>query len=171
MLSVKIKNQGSSAYQPDVYGESIIVERHFSHTSSGFKIKNANGKVISTRKGDLEDITDAFALQIDNPMNVLTQDNARQFLNHSGPADKFKFFMQGTQLEQLSNDYKILEESLDRTEGQLMKAQEIVEDHSKRFHEAKKRLAASAEHENLRRQIKNAAHQQFWAMVIQLEKV
>ena len=116
-LSVKIKNAEPNAYQHEIYGDAIIVERQFSRTgSSGFKLKSANKRVISTRKGDLDDLCDYFALSLDNPMSVLTQDNARQFLNSSTPHDKYSFFSKGTQLEQLSQDYQLVEESIDSVE-------------------------------------------------------
>jgi chromosome segregation ATPase len=38
---------------------------------------------------------------------------ARQFLNHSTPKDKYKFFLQGTQLENLNRDYQQIEQSLE----------------------------------------------------------
>lgn len=96
---MKLKNTSDTAYQHEVYGNTIIVERHFSRAgSSNFKLKSSSGKIISSRKSDLDEICDYFALQIDNPMNVLTQDMARQFLNNSIPLDKYKFFMKGTQL-------------------------------------------------------------------------
>jgi chromosome segregation ATPase len=113
-LRVRIKNQGELAYLPDLYGKSIIVERHFSKSgTSGFSLRNADGKQVSTKKSDLDDILDALALQLDNPMNVLTQDKAREFLNSSSPADKYRFFIQGTHLERLDTDYKVLSDSLE----------------------------------------------------------
>ena len=70
-LSVKIKNQGESAYKPDLYGKSMIVERTFTRNgASNFKIKNSAGKIVSTKRADLDDALDFFALQLDNPMNV-----------------------------------------------------------------------------------------------------
>ncbi|KAG9669567.1 DNA repair protein Rad18, partial [Aureobasidium melanogenum] len=115
-VAVKIKNDGDMAYHPNDYGKSIIVERHFSQSGSGFKIKNAQGKTMSTKKAELENIVDFFALQLDNPMNVLSQDRAREFLSGSSPHDKYKFFIKGTQLEQLDGDYRILEDQLDTIE-------------------------------------------------------
>ncbi|KAG9192367.1 hypothetical protein G6011_11101 [Alternaria panax] len=113
-VTVRIKNQGSLAYKPAQYGDSIIVERHFSRSgASGFKLKNVQNKLVTNKKAELEDILDAFSMQIDNPMNVLTQDMARQFLNHSTPKDKYKFFLQGTQLENLNRDYQQIEQSLE----------------------------------------------------------
>ena len=44
-ITVKIKNQGNGAYMPEEFGESIIVERHFSRSgASGFKIKKRTRK-------------------------------------------------------------------------------------------------------------------------------
>lgn len=119
-VQVKIKNQGELAYLPELYGATIIVERHFTMSgSSGFSIRNANGKQVSTKKSDLDDILDALALQLDNPMNVLTQDMARQFLNSSSPAEKYKFFIKGTHLERLDSDYKVLNQSLEKNHVEL----------------------------------------------------
>ncbi|TLD20156.1 putative DNA repair protein Rad18 [Venturia nashicola] len=127
-VTVKIKNQGELAYLPELYGNSIIVQRHFSmNGSSGFSLRNANGKQVSTMKSDLDDIVDALALQLDNPMNVLTQDKAREFLTSSTPAEKYKFFIKGTHLERLDSDYKVLNEVNDRSLSQLYDMKESRE--------------------------------------------
>jgi len=54
-------------------GRCLTVERHFNRSgTSRFKLKDQNGRVVSTEKAELEDILDAFSMQIDNAMNVLT---------------------------------------------------------------------------------------------------
>ena len=139
-LAVKIKNRGEGAYKPELYGDSITVERHFSKSgTSGFKIKNAEEKVITSRKTDLDDILDYFAFQLDNPINVLTQDMARQFLSNSTPEDKYKFFIKGTQLETLDADYKLLEEHLDSMDAKLRSRKEDMAGLKQKSEEAKKR--------------------------------
>lgn len=169
-LSVKIKNAGIG-YQQEVYGDSIIVERHFSKAgTSGFKIKNSNGRVISTRKLDLEDICDYFALSLDNPMSVLTQDMARQFLNNSNPQDKYKFFVKGTQLEQLNQDYFLLEESIDNMEetfGDKMKDLKVLEEKLKRAKEAQ---TMSEKYDVIRQKIRRLGRQMAWAQVEEQER-
>ncbi|KJR79900.1 SMC6 protein [Sporothrix schenckii 1099-18] len=113
-LAVWIKNCGDDAYEHDVYGDSIIVERHFSKSgTSSFKLKSGTQRLISTKRADVDDIVEYFYLQVDNPLNVLSQDNARQFLNSSSPALKYKFFVQGVQLEQLDKDYELIKQFLD----------------------------------------------------------
>ncbi|KAK3348070.1 LOW QUALITY PROTEIN: hypothetical protein B0H65DRAFT_508023 [Neurospora tetraspora] len=88
-------NQGQDAYRHD---------RHFSKSgSSSFKIQ------------EVEEIVEYYALQVDNPLN----DNARQFLNSSTKQQKYKFFIEGVQLQQLDNDYRLIAESLELMESKI----------------------------------------------------
>lgn len=169
-LTVKIKNTSDSAYQHEVYGDTIIVERHFSRSgSSNFRLKSSTGSLISNRKADLEEICDYFALQIDNPMNVLTQDMARQFLNSSTPADKYKFFMKGTQLEHLDGDYLQIEQSVDIMDQDLFKKMKHVETYEEEAKKAKSLLTLSEKHDTLRQKIRGFGFQMAWAQVEEQE--
>ena len=169
-MSVKIKNAGIAAYQQEVYGNSIIVERHFSRSgNSSFKLKSSTGKLISTRKFDLDEICDYYALQIDNPMNVLTQDMARQFLNTSNPSDKYKFFMKGTQLEHLDADYRQMEESIDQIDDQIMKVEKDVEIYREDADKKRKLQKMSEQHNSLRFTIRDLGRQMAWAQVEEQE--
>lgn len=170
-LCVKIKNTSDSAYQHEVYGDSIIVERHISRSgSSNYKIKSATGRLISNRKVDLEEICDYFALQIDNPMNVLTQDMARQFLNNSSPAEKYKFFMKGTQLEHLDGDYLQMEQSVDVMDQNLFQMVKDLQQLEEDMQRAKSLLLLSKKHDTLRAKIKAFSDQMAWAQVEEQER-
>lgn len=169
-LAVKIKNRGEGAYKPDLYGSSITVERHFSKSgTSGFKIKNAEEKVITSRKADLDDILDYFAFQLDNPINVLTQDMARQFLSNSTPEDKYKFFIKGTQLETLDADYKLLEEHLDSMDAKLRSREEDMAGLRQRSEEAKKRKQRLDAGQAIEDKIKKTKWMHAWAQVEEQE--
>jgi chromosome segregation ATPase len=171
-LSVKIKNQGPSAYKRDIYGNSIIVQRHFNRQgTSGFKIQNANGKIISTKKSELEDILDVFALQLDNPMNVLTQDMARQFLNNSTPLDKYRFFYKGTHLEQLDADYRILSESVDSNDHMEVNLKEATRASKRAFDVAEKKSKMAENQKNLQETYKMYSRQMAWAQVAEQEQL
>lgn len=171
MLSVKLKNQTDSGYQYDVYGDAIIVERHFSRSgSSSFKLKSSTGRIISTRKGDLDDICDYFALQIDNPMNVLTQDMARQFLNNSTPQDKYKFFMKGTQLEHLDGDYMIVEQNLETLDADLWKKNQDVEDLKAKAEKAEETHRASQKTDEMYMRIQAYTKMMAWVQVEEQER-
>lgn len=172
ILIVKLKNQGHTAYQHETYGDSIIVERHFSRAgTSGFKLKSASGRTISTKKADLDGICDYFALQIDNPMNVLTQDMSRQFLNSSSPREKYKFFVKGVQLEQLDQDYKIMAELIDGIESKLRAKLDDVGILNNRSNEAQKRLEMSDKQNSLRDRVRGLGRQMAWAQVEEQEQI
>ena len=166
ILIVKIKNQGVGAYKRDLYGDAIIVERHFNiQGQQGYKIKSKDGRIISTKKAELNDITDFFALQLDNPVNVLTQDQARQFLNNSSHAEKYRFFMKGVQLEQLDQDYSLLGEMLDSIEHSLDNVKDDCRSLKEKHDAAKKKFERSKKQETLRERIRAIARQLAWIQV------
>lgn len=168
---VKIANRGENAYKPDEYGESIIVERHFSASgSSGFKLKSAEGRIITLKKTVLEEILDFFGLQMDNPINVLTQDKSRQFLSDSTPAEKYKFFIQGTQLETLDHNYKIMEEQVDSTEMKLQTRDEDGHTYKRRVEQAERIKKEADAMERLEQRMNSISRQHAWAQVEEQEQ-
>jgi hypothetical protein len=73
-VTIHLKNQGEEAYKPKEYGKSIHITRRFTKDgSSTWKIKSQDDKVISSKKDELAAICDHMNIQVDNPMNVLTQ--------------------------------------------------------------------------------------------------
>ena len=155
-----------------MYGDSIIVERHISRSgASNYKLKSSTGRLVSNRKADLEEICDYFALQIDNPMNVLTQDMARQFLNNSSPLEKYKFFMKGTQLEHLDGDYLQIEQNIEVIDQDLYQKVKDVEILEEKMNKAKSLLILSEKHDSLRAKIKGYGYQMAWAQVEEQERV
>ena len=73
-VTIQLKNQGDEAYRYDLYGESIVITRRFTkEEASSYKIKSKDGKVISTKREEFSAICDHMNIQVDNPMNVLTQ--------------------------------------------------------------------------------------------------
>jgi chromosome segregation ATPase len=171
-ITVKIKNQGSGAYMPDEYGETIIVERHFSRSgASGFKIKNARGRIVSTKKLDLEEICDHHNLQIENPLNVLTQDMARQFITSSSASEKYKFFVKGVQLEQLDQDYRLIEDHLDNIEAKIDAARPDIKELEQKMERAKQKKDLSEKHDGIRNRIRDYRRQLAWVQVQEQEKI
>ncbi|KAF1984126.1 putative DNA repair protein Rad18 [Aulographum hederae CBS 113979] len=165
-LRVHIKNEGFNAFKHDVFGDTIIVERHFSRSgTSGFKIRNAADKIISTKRADLDDINDAFGLQMDNPMTVLTQDQARSFLNHSTAIDKYKLFYCGTQLSQLDKDYQLTAETLDQAHGKLDLSSGDVQEARRILQAAEAKVRQANQQRTLDAKIKEYENQIAWVQV------
>lgn len=140
LVRVGVKNCGEDAYKYDVYGSCIYVERRFTTDgASSYKIYGASygkdkhskvgvnigisanpptdpllaSQVISTRRAELTAICDHMNIQVDNPLNILTQDNARQFLAASKPREMYNFFMEGTQLGEVLRTYESIRTGID----------------------------------------------------------
>jgi structural maintenance of chromosomes protein 6 len=171
-IMVKLKNQGESAFRPDVFGESIIVERQFSRNgSSGFKLKSTNKRIISTKKRDVDEMVEYFCLQMDNPLNVLSQDNARQFLNASSPALKYKYFVQGVQLEALDNDYKLVMETAENIDQKLQAAKTHVDNLRRKSEAANQQLELVQKNQEMRDKRRLYSQQRVWIQVEEAERL
>ena len=112
-----------------------------------------------------------MGLQVDNPMNILTQDAARQFINHSSEREKYKFFIKGVQLEQLNQDYKLLIDSIMNTEATLETKRSHLVVLKKQYEDAKHRLEQCKGQSQIRSRIKHLKEQMAWVQVQDQEKV
>jgi structural maintenance of chromosomes protein 6 len=170
-LIVKIKNQGRDAYQHDIYGDVIIVERHFNRNGgSGFRLKSQTGKIVSDKKSEVDQIVEYYCLQVDNPLNILSQDNARQFLNQASAKQKYKFFLQGVQLQQLDDDYRVLEEyaaSNEHKEGDL---ETKLEHAQKEYEKSRREYEIFLQAEDMRKQCRLLSQKAIWAQVAEAER-
>lgn len=177
-MTITLKNQGDEAYKPNEFGKSIVITRRFTKEgNSSWKIKSKDGKVISTKKDELAAICDHMNIQVDNPMNVLTQgrftrlllsdrvlisksDAARQFLSASHPSDKYKFFLRGTQLSQLHEEYDTCLENIQQTQKVLAQKKLVIpdlkaalKDASARFEEASKAREQKKKEDDLKKEL------------------
>lgn len=84
-------SNAESGYRFGEYGRIISIERIIRRDSQhSFKVKNAaSGKLIDSRKEEVVAICDHFALLVDNPLVVLTQETSKKFLASSSPKDLY----------------------------------------------------------------------------------
>lgn len=90
-VRIRMNNDGEKAFQPEVYGDQITIERVFRRDGqNGYSIISASKKTISNRKDTINAICDHFGLQVDNPLAVLTQETAKKFLANARPKDLYE---------------------------------------------------------------------------------
>mmetsp|Transcript_41102 Transcript_41102/g.46704 ORF Transcript_41102/g.46704 Transcript_41102/m.46704 type:complete len:1174 (+) Transcript_41102:96-3617(+) len=117
-ISVTIRNEGSDGFQPEKYGDSIIIERTLSRNGGGsYKLKNATTeKTISSNRKDLTALLDQLNIQVENPVAVLDQEEAKKFLTGKA-SDKYSFFTKATDLERLDRTYADVSDSIEELEN------------------------------------------------------
>lgn len=99
-VEIILYNQGFNAYKRELYGNFIRIQRSF--TASGgsvYKVKAESGKMISKSAKEVHNIVTYLGIQVENPICILNQDTARNFLSTSDPKHKYQLFMRGTRLD------------------------------------------------------------------------
>lgn len=70
-----LRNKGEEAYKREIYGDRIIIERRINADGGGsWKIKSAEGKTISTKKEELNALTDHCNIQVSTEKWALNYD-------------------------------------------------------------------------------------------------
>ncbi|XP_022920756.1 structural maintenance of chromosomes protein 6 [Onthophagus taurus] len=101
-IEITILNSGPHAFKPSTYGDEITVIRTLNaNGGGGYKVKDSMGHVISQSAKIVHQIVSFLNIQISNPVCVLNQDTARNFLLSNEPKQKFKFFIKASRLEEL----------------------------------------------------------------------
>ncbi|XP_035206681.1 structural maintenance of chromosomes protein 6-like isoform X2 [Stegodyphus dumicola] len=165
VVSVTLKNCGDLPYEPEKYGNKVIVERHFTtDNSNSYKIMSETGIVISKSKEDLNDILTYMDIHVDNPTTILTQDMSRAFLI-SKNADKnlYKLFYESTGLQKLKENYAKV--------NQLKKAAEsTLETKKKLLQETEKELQQWEKLMNHAKTCSDLQNELLWAIALEIEK-
>ncbi|KAK4055617.1 Structural maintenance of chromosomes protein 6 [Microbotryomycetes sp. JL201] len=175
-IQVRMKNKGHDAFQHHVYGDSIVVERRImaSTGASSYKIMAADKTVVETKKQVLETILDHWNVQVDNPMTVLSQDQSRQFLASATAADKYNFFLRGTLLAQLVDEYEVLRNNVDQMEEAVARKNEVLPELKEAYSHARSAAKAAekaiSEQERLERLRKEWAWSEVTESEIQVQR-
>lgn len=91
-ISITLENQGTGAFEPETYNPYLVIERIINSTgSTAYKFRSSrDGRVLADKRETLTRIVDRFGLHIDSPLTVLTQDQARSFLQSSDPKSLYR---------------------------------------------------------------------------------
>lgn len=134
-VRVTLLNKGPDAFQHETYGDQISIERNISLTGSGGSYKLLDHKLVvrSNRKKDLDNLLDQLNIQVENPVAVLDQEEAKKFLTGK-PEDKYAFYAKATELERLDRQYASIYDKIEqmsdnkrKVENGLMPKKEIVD--------------------------------------------
>ncbi|UZJ52289.1 hypothetical protein CBS101457_001609 [Exobasidium rhododendri] len=170
IVEVTLKNQGPEAFRYKEYGDKIIVERMIRADGTGsWKTKDHMNRIVSVKREELNAICDHANIQVDNPMNILTQDAARSFLSGSHSDEKYQFFLRGTQLAQLASEYDIVQANMQRIRLAVGRGEEALPALAEKAREANSQLEVLQRARNQKDQIQTLRSEIVWAYVAEKE--
>jgi AAA15 family ATPase/GTPase len=138
-IRVTLLNKGDDAYEHDTYGDTITVERTIALRGgyNGYKLYDSEGNERSKSKKDLDDMLDKLNIQVENPVAILDQEEAKKFLTGKA-ADKYNFFMKATELERIDNTYRSTLDQVLELEEHSVRLKATIQSDKEIVHEAKK---------------------------------
>ncbi|XP_063771417.1 structural maintenance of chromosomes protein 6 isoform X2 [Pseudophryne corroboree] len=170
-VSITLRNRGHDAFKPEVYGESIVVQQHFTTDGNrSYKLKSSTGTLVSSKKDELTAILDHFNIQVDNPVSVLTQEMSKHFLQSKNESDKYKFFMKATQLDQMKEDYSYIMETKTRTHDQIVFGVERLQELKRECVEKEGKFKSLASLAETKKKMEDLGCEMAWAVVSETEK-
>ncbi|PVU97554.1 hypothetical protein BB561_000482 [Smittium simulii] len=173
IVKVWLYNEGPDAFKPQEYANLIQIERAIfrDSKSNSYKLKNGiTGHIISTKKSELTAIVDHLAIQIENPINILSQDASREFLASSKPDQLYQWFLKGTQLQQLSDDLEAVRETVGIVENYITKRQSIMPEMKSRKLEWEQKYQMLTQARQLIQNMQSMEEKLAWSFVSDAEK-
>lgn len=163
LVRITLRNdaKGSDAFRPDQFGRKIQVERLIRRDGSAeYRLKDETGVLVSKLKTDLDAMLDHLNIQTENPCAILDQENAKLFLK-GNPQDKYKFFLQSTDLYKMRTTYSkideetrnIAETTLKRERAKISTLKEVMEEAKKQWKEAQSIGKLEEEFEVLKKEL------------------
>lgn len=137
----------------------------------GYRLQSKIGKTISNKREELDELCDFYGIQVDNPITVLTQDLAREFLSSASNAKKYEFFAKGVQLEQLDQDYRIIAENVRNIEANYHSQKDSLQVLKKQRDDAKSKLDKYERVQDHQRAHVQMQMQMAWAQVVEAENL
>ena len=138
IVRVTLLNKGPDAFQHHIYGDTVTIERLISLGSGGgYKLYGHDDpnfkKAKSSKKEDLNNLLDQLNIQVDNPVAILDQEEAKKFLT-GRPEDKYTFFTKATDLERMDRKYGETVENINEFIEALEKMEKSIDPLERNVH-------------------------------------
>ncbi|EFX80525.1 putative SMC6, structural maintenance of chromosome protein 6, copy B [Daphnia pulex] len=172
VVSVTLINKGKGSYKRKIFGDTITIERtiNASTGSGGYKIFNEQRKLISDKRSDLNRILAQMNIQVDNPVCILNQETAKNFLHSNDAQQKYKLFERATQMDAMRNEYSVAEDEISRSKAcmrEKLQSLEILNADLSKWKTKKEWYKAINEIHDKKAKLENEI---FWAQVEGFEK-
>jgi chromosome segregation ATPase len=169
-IHLTLRNEGSEAYKPMDYGNSITVIRTIKRDGgTSYKIKSHSNHIIASSKEELLRIVNQFNIQVDNPVCMMSQDTGHHFLHDTSPSEKYKLFIQATHLGQKAEDHGQAREQHEFMRKEIERKKRMLPNLQNKLKDCEDQVQDIEQLKTLELKEKNLSLEFMWAVAIELE--
>lgn len=114
-VTIVLNNTGDFAYQPEIYGDEIVLERSITQTANKFRVKIGK-KFQDLKTVHLKAMLNYLGIRINNPMVFLNQDMAKKFLTSATKKEKYDNFASANYFNFVYGNYADIKKNLESVE-------------------------------------------------------
>ena len=171
VIQVTLSNRGDDAYKPELYGSSITFQRTITDTgSSAYLLKDENLKDVVRKSKDAKEeckrILDKFQIQLDSPIVILHQDEAKEMLKMESPDKLYKFFEKSTLIKQCFEQYSAAQVEYQKAFDTLKEKARSLRDLNHEYKKAQAKYAEIQRSEQMDKDLHEAKGEYAWARVL-----
>lgn len=170
IVEVEIKNEGDEPFKPDIYGDSIIIERRITQTTGSTVMKDHRGRKVAGRKDELRELVEHFNIDVENPCVIMSQDKSREFLHSGNDKDKFKFFFKATLLQQVNDLLQSIYEQLGSANTIVDELEASIKPIEKELTELQQKIKNMEHLEEVSEQVQQLKKKLAWSWVYSIDK-
>lgn len=170
VVEVEVRNRGEESFKPDIYGDSIIIERRINQSSSTTVLKDHQGRKVASRREDLRELIEHFNIDVENPCVIMSQDKSREFLHSGNEKDKFKFFFKATLLQQVNDLLLSINEQLKSANALVDELEASIKPIEKELTELQGKIKNMEHLEEMSQQVQQLKKKLAWSWVYSVDK-
>ncbi|ESQ40700.1 hypothetical protein EUTSA_v10012532mg [Eutrema salsugineum] len=170
LVHVEMNNQGEDAFKPEIYGDTLIIERRISDSTSSTFLKDHQGEKISNRREELRELVAHYNIDVENPCVIMSQDKSREFLHSGNDKDKFKFFYKATLLHQVDDLLQSIDTSLNAASALVDEFEETIKPIEKEISELVGKIKTMEQFEEIYQQLLHLKKKLAWSWVYDVDR-
>lgn len=170
IIQVTLSNRGEDSYKPETYGNSITFQRTINELgTSAYLLKDENMREVIRKSKDAKEeckrILDKFKIQLDSPIVILHQDEAKEMLKMESPDKLYKFFEKSTLISQVYEEYSAAQTEYNKAYDRLKEMARSLRDLNQQYRKAKAKLQEIKRAEAMDEELQTTKGEYAWARV------
>ena len=170
VIRVTLSNLGEDAYMPEQFGKSITFQRTINESgSSAYLLRGENNMDVvrksKTAKEECKRILDRFQIQLDSPIVVLHQDEAKEMLKMESPDRLYSFFEKSTLIKQCFDQYSQAQMEYKRAQATFKVKNRALKELHQEYRKAQAKYDEIQRSEMMDKELKETKGQYAWARV------